>query len=483
MDILSLLISMTIKSTIILLVVFAVTGLVKRLSSSERHLIWCLAFLCLALLPVLTFIVPKYRFTGPMAGYMEFLNVDLSSISLQSPIPAIDATRSDPDGIVAIMATVGQWDAATAVSIIYWLMLSACLSYLGFVYFRIKRSLKPLNRVGETEILRQVKEIRLVLGINRDVQVLQSESDMTPWTWGILRPSIILPIHFNDWSGEQQWNALVHELSHIKRYDLISFLLVRVCCCLYCFHPLAWIGYWKMVTEAEKACDDRVLLNGSKASFYATQLIDIANSIYHGHRQQPMVAAMARCSSLSSRVRNILDGELSRNLVRKHVLTLTVAVALALSISLVAGETNTENPEQGNVFTADNGKANEENHDTADGRDDASSREFPTASAMRETVYKILSEIQEVVEDHKYEQGLSMLKELDERTGLNSYERAQVQNFLAYTYFAMDRYDDAIQSYKNVLQQMDIPKALKLNSIYTLAQLYLIQQDSQWIAI
>ena len=39
MDILSLLISLTAKSTIILLIAFAITGLIKNLSSSERHLI------------------------------------------------------------------------------------------------------------------------------------------------------------------------------------------------------------------------------------------------------------------------------------------------------------------------------------------------------------------------------------------------------------------------------------------------------------
>ena len=173
------------------------------------------------------------------------------------------------------------------------------------------------------------------------------------------------------------------------------------------------------------------------------------------------------------------------------MLTLAIVVAFTLSISIVAGETVSENPELGKAITADNGNQTEEHHDNTAAGDEDGAREFPTHSAMRETVYKKLFEIQGIVKAGKHDQGLSMLKELDARQDINSYERAQVQNLLAVTYFSMDRYDDAIQSYKNVLMQQDLPKALELNSTFTLAQLYFMQKNyveaiarmNQWMSL
>ena len=424
---------------------------------------------------------------------MEFMSIDLSTINQQNTVAAIDSTQAGTHGLAALLAKIKQWDAGAVISVIYWLILAAFMSYFGLIYIRINRATGTLARVNDPAILQRVEKTRQMLGISRSIAVFQSESDLTPWTWGIFQPRIILPPHFSGWTEEQQQNVLIHELSHIKRIDLISFLLVRVCCCLYWFHPLAWLGYRKMITEAEKACDDRVLLNGSKASFYATQLMDIANALYGRHRQQPLVAAMARCSSLTSRVRNILDSRLSRNLIRNHVLTLTVVISFALLISLVSSETIAEIPDQGTVVTNQKKqeKIDQGQQDGSVAMQEGSEKENKRVAAMREVIYKKLSEVQGLVEAGKHDQGLSMLKELDARTDLSPYERAQVQNFLAYSYFSMDRYDDAIQSYEQVLIQPDLPKALELNSTFTLAQLYFMQQNykeavarmNQWMAM
>ena len=419
------------------------------------------------------------------------MSIDLSTINQQNTVAAIDSTQAGTHGLAALLAKIKQWDAGAVISVIYWLILAAFMSYFGFIYIRINRATGTLPRVSEPAILRRIQKTRQMLGISRTVAVFQSESDLTPWTWGIFQPRVILPVRFNDWSAEQQQNALVHELAHIKRIDLISFLFVRICCCLYWFHPLAWLGYRKMITEAEKACDDRVLLNGSKASFYATQLMDIANALYGGHRQQPLVAAMARCSSLTSRVRNILDAGLGRNLIRNRVLTLAVVVTFALLIALVSSETIAEIPQQGTTVSGNQGKTDQGQKGNSVAAQGNSEKENRRVSAMREVIYKKLSEVQGLVEAGKHDQGLSMLKELDARSDLSSYERAQVQNFLAYSYFSMDRYDDAIQSYKNVLMQQDLSRALLLNSTFTLAQLYFMQKNygeavarmNQWMAM
>ena len=106
-------------------------------------------------------------------------------------------------------------------------------------------------------------------------------------------------------------------------------------------------------------------------------------------------------------------------------------------------------------------------------------RKTKTTAAMSERVYKKLSNAQKTIEDKKYDEGLAMLNDLIKERGLSPYEKAQVYNFFAYTYFTLERYKDAINAYQQVLAQPDLPEGLVINSTYTLAQLYFIQEDYQ----
>ena len=97
--------------------------------------------------------------------------------------------------------------------------------------------------------------------------------------------------------------------------------------------------------------------------------------------------------------------------------------------------------------------------------------------SMSEKVYKKLTEAQELIEAKNYEQGLRALTELAKQPKLSHYEKAQLYNYFAYTYFTLERYQDAISSYEQVLAQPELPEALETNSLYTLAQLYFIIED------
>lgn len=112
-------------------------------------------------------------------------------------------------------------------------------------------------------------------------------------------------------------------------------------------------------------------------------------------------------------------------------------------------------------------------------QDESREREQETRKtpAMSEAVYKRLTEAQELIEGKQYEEGLKILRELEQEEGLNSYEKAQTYNYFAYTYFTLERYRDAIAAYQKVLAQPDLPLGLEQNSLYTLAQLQFIVED------
>lgn len=100
--------------------------------------------------------------------------------------------------------------------------------------------------------------------------------------------------------------------------------------------------------------------------------------------------------------------------------------------------------------------------------------------ALRADVYERLNEAQELAEAGKSREALILLDGLRDSQGrrkLNSYELANLHNFYAYIYYQKERYPQAINAYRQVLAQPDLPLAMEEATHYSLAQLYFVQED------
>jgi tetratricopeptide (TPR) repeat protein len=104
-------------------------------------------------------------------------------------------------------------------------------------------------------------------------------------------------------------------------------------------------------------------------------------------------------------------------------------------------------------------------------------RKTTKTPTMSEPVYKKLIEAQELIEDKQYEQGLVILREMEAMPKTSSYEKSQIFNFFAYTYFTLEKYQDALRYYEKVIAEPDNTKGLLLNTLYTVAQLYFVIED------
>jgi len=108
---------------------------------------------------------------------------------------------------------------------------------------------------------------------------------------------------------------------------------------------------------------------------------------------------------------------------------------------------------------------------------DDSKRETKQTVAMSQAVYEKLTAIQEAVEAQNYTQANALLTELRGAKKLSDYERAQVWNLSGYMYYLQERYPEAISAYEQVLAQPDLPEALQLSTLKTMAQLQFTVED------
>lgn len=98
--------------------------------------------------------------------------------------------------------------------------------------------------------------------------------------------------------------------------------------------------------------------------------------------------------------------------------------------------------------------------------------------ALREKVYQRLARAQKLADDGQVGEGLEMLDDLKRsQDRLNSYERAMLWNFYAFTYYNQERYKDAIDSFEKVVAEENIPEALELSTLYSLAQIAMQIED------
>lgn len=157
-----------------------------------------------------------------------------------------------------------------------------------------------------------------------------------PVTWGVLRPTVLLPTSAMDWPESRVRNVLMHELAHIARWDWPMQMMAELAWGIYWFHPLAWIAARELRRESERACDDRVLNSGVKASDYASQLLELASTLKNFRGSWSSALAIAGQSSLERRFRAMLNPAVERRSLSRATRRLMILLATLVLVPLAA---------------------------------------------------------------------------------------------------------------------------------------------------
>lgn len=156
-----------------------------------------------------------------------------------------------------------------------------------------------------------------------------------------------------------------------------------------------------------------------------------------------------------------------QNLSNKYVWMRAAALSLPLMLAQVGIEKTSESVGfQAGVALAQETKKDE--------------RETRRTPALRNKVYEKLAEAQTAAEAKDWATARSVLDAMIDASGkreLNSYELANVYNLYAFIHYSNEDFPGALEAYRNVIAQPDIPLAMETNTKYTIAQLYFVQED------
>jgi len=116
---------------------------------------------------------------------------------------------------------------------------------------------------------------------------------------------------------------------------------------------------------------------------------------------------------------------------------------------------------------------------SATAQDEKKEQETRRTPALRNKVYEKLAEAQAFAEEKQLAQAAKVLDGMISAGGkseLNSYELANVYNLYAFIHYSNEDYNKALEAYENVVRQPEIPLAMEINTRYTIAQLYFVQE-------
>jgi TonB family protein len=337
--------SVALKSMLVLSAAWLMAYLLRGRSAAARHIVWTMAAAATVALPLLSVGLPALRVRLANA----VLPADAGLV-----FRATAAAPAATGGAAAARPSTGHGGEAQPVAgpgingkgalVLLWMagivagfaqMLAA-----GGLLWRMRR------RAGASPDQGAADTLACSLGIGGTVRVLETASGM-PMTFGVLRPTVLLPREARAWSGERRDVVLLHELSHVMRGDVATHLLARVALALHWWNPLAWTMWREFLKERERATDDMVLGAGATATEYAGHLLEIARTMQALPAGAVAGVAMARRSQLEGRLLAILDSHTRRG--RQGRAATLAAVVAAIVIMAPVAAVRAQSPAEQNA--------------------------------------------------------------------------------------------------------------------------------------
>jgi len=295
------------KSSIIIGLTYLIAKVFRHtLSNTGSHLLWINSMLCVALLPLATFIHSSFPTVFLDAGPIAVIIIQSGSVG-------------------AVEVAEQSW--GTLLGLSYVLVASLLLLRLGFSALALKAINSDAVVCTDKSILGLLRRVCESLEISRTVRVKFSEDIASP----LFKPVVILPSVASEWTASTLEDVMLHELSHIKRLDWPTMLFCHVLTSLFWINPLLWFAKSRVNEAAEQDCDAAVLRYGKDGVKYAEDLLRLAKESLT-NKQAPLLAQlMFDESNLTMRIRNILDGKLIGKASRVFVAGLALSALLLVS--------------------------------------------------------------------------------------------------------------------------------------------------------
>ena len=325
------------QGTLVAAILACADALLSRGDPRARYAAGCAALTLMLLLPAATYL--RHRKTAaPPPGTPAAPTVSAAGESPRGLAPPRAAAAEAPEsGGVARAFRAGAARLAPWI-VPAWMCGVLLLSARFLAGWNAARRL-PLKGVRPAPaVLKALLErLRVRLGVNRRVLLLESARVDVPTALGVLRPAILLPVFaVTGLSPEAIGAVLAHELAHIRRHDYFVNLLQTAAETLLFYHPAVWWVSRRIRIERENCCDDLAVAATGDSRKYVRALV-VLEEIRAPRQTAPGPVVAADGGSLWRRIARLLPASSSPSLSLAEDAPRWLAGLLALAMLAMVG--------------------------------------------------------------------------------------------------------------------------------------------------
>lgn len=333
--------AITWQSAILAAMTAVLCSLSGNASPAVRYWLWQLIAVKLLLMPFWTIVVTvPLAFAAPTADQAEagttmpgsttpsdaaalFDSGSGTRPSNRVPTERESASRSKQ----SLAPKPGLWSQLgwSARLLLAWCLV-VCLQLLHVLrhYVRLCSHLRRATATADEKLLALLNEAAARMGLIRVPRLLLTDADCSPFVCGPARATLVLPTGLLARLHETQLlQVLLHELAHVKRYDLLLGWIPQIARMLYFFNPCVHWVCFRIRLERELACDQLAMaLSDGDAADYAQTLLAVV-----GHVSEPTRFRTAASQSLDGAMSTAMhaDSDLQLSRFWKRRLTMLPA--------------------------------------------------------------------------------------------------------------------------------------------------------------
>lgn len=304
----------------------------KHFPASFRHLLWGIVVIRLAIpvnIDMTGFDIPQFYVSLPQVElFANSETENVKSDTVYSPDYEWSTKDNNYENIRENNIILKSDGTFTFDELLILIWFAGILYQLTKRCSYIKEKNSLMKKVRYDEVLdRYLFHSSNRLMVHNNVKIGWCDYDGSPMLLGFFEPIILLPE--KDISEKDIDIIITHELTHLKRNDVLFKLAINILECVYWFNPLISFMRRYACEDMEYACDETILA-GQSEEYKADYAQAILNSVSYGRSLMLATNFTPAYKTLKERFENIFSRKKIRLAGEIFIVLLTAATIITV---------------------------------------------------------------------------------------------------------------------------------------------------------